>query len=122
MTLQLPPDTPASAARRRAIYGIWQSGKPLHGSSQTSNGSLARIKSWLFGFTRKPNTGTPTSNETNPSGWLKVEWLYARHVPLDGRSAAECFQAEPTRIAALARQEFALDHFAQRQDQVRQYL
>ena len=46
------------------------------------------------------------TDEANQSGWLEVEWLYAPHVLLDGRSPAECFTADPERVLAVAREEF----------------
>ena len=53
------------------------------------------------------------TDEANQSGWLEVEWLYAPHVLLDGRSPAECFTADPERVLAVAREEFGQDRVSQ---------
>lgn len=132
MTQQLPPDTPASAARRRALYGAWESegvvarkltvlegladdgrvlavwvrevGEHRYPCFQFDRqGQLSPLMKPLLDLLRGPNGLT---DEPRPSGWLEVEWLYAPHVLLDGRSPAECFPAEPERVLAAAREEF----------------
>lgn len=132
MTLQLPPDTPASAARRRALYGAWESegvivrkltdlralsseGRVLAvwvrevgehrypGFQFDQQGQLSPLMKPLLDLLRGPNGLTDEANQT---GWLEVEWLYAPHVLLDGVSPARCFPAEPERVLAAAREEF----------------
>lgn len=132
MPQQLPPDTPASAARRRALYGSWESeaviGRKLTDLRALSSegrvlavwvreegehryprfqfdreGQLIPQMKPLLDLLRRPNG---LSDEANPSGWLEVEWLYAPHVLLDGRSPAECFPADPESVLAAAREEF----------------
>ena len=139
MTLQLPPDTPASAARRRALYGAWESegvivrkltdlgalfseGRVLAvlvrevgehrypGFQFDAQGHLIPQMTLLLDLLRGPGGLT---DEANQSGWLEVEWLYAPHVLLDGRSPAECFTADPERVLAVAREEFGQDRVSQ---------
>lgn len=133
MTLQLPPDTPASAARRSEIYGAWESEGSLaqklpHLKALTNDGRMLAV--WVheegehryprFQFDREgqlipqmkpllhllrgPNGLT---DEPSPSGWLEVEWLYAPHVQLDGKLPADCFPTDPERVLAAAVEEFA---------------
>lgn len=132
MTQQLPPDTPASAARRRALYGAWESGGVIArkltdlralssdgrvlavwvrevgehrypGFQFDRQGQLSPLMKPLLDLLRGPNGLT---DEAIPSGWLEVEWLYAPHVLFDGRSPADCFPEDPEGVLAVAREEF----------------
>ena len=135
MTLQLPPDTPASAARRREIYRAWESegfisqklpdlkaltndgrvlavwvreeGEHRYPDFQFDReGQLISQMKPLLDLLRGPNGLT---EESNQSGWLEVEWLYCPHVLLDGKLPADCFPTDPECVLATAREEFTPD-------------
>ena len=135
MTLQLPPDTPASAARRPELYGAWESegfisqklpdlkaltndgrvlavwvreeGEHRYPDFQFDReGQLISQMKPLLDLLRGPNGLT---DEANQSGWLEVEWLYCPHVLLDGKLPADCFPTDPECVLATAREEFTPD-------------
>jgi len=133
MALQLPPETPASAARRRGLYSGWESEasvkrrmpgvKELARDGQVlsvwvrevgeyrcpdfqfdEQGHLISQMKPLLVLLRGPNG---LADEENQSGWLEVEWLYCPHVLLEGRSPAECFPTDPEAVLAAAQEEFS---------------
>lgn len=47
--------------------------------------------------------------EDDRGGWRRTFWLYSPHALLDGRTPAEIFIDDPTRVIAVAREEFLGD-------------
>ena len=47
--------------------------------------------------------------EGDRGGWRRTFWLYSPHALLEGRTPAEIFIADPTRVIAVAREEFLSD-------------
>jgi hypothetical protein len=51
-------------------------------------------------------------SEDDRGGWRRTFWLYSPHALLDDRTPAEIFVDEPTRVIAVAREEFLGDREA----------
>lgn len=135
MTLQLPLETPGSAARRRELYSVWESETSI--ARRISNlrallrdgralsvwvreegeyrcpdfqfdgqGQLISQMKRVLDLLRGPN-GLAYAN--NLSGWQEVEWLYCPHALLNAKSPAECFPTDPEAVLAAADEEFSQD-------------
>jgi hypothetical protein len=48
-------------------------------------------------------------SEDDRGGWRRTFWLYSPHALLDDRTPAEIFIDDPTRVIAVAREEFLGD-------------
>jgi len=51
-------------------------------------------------------------SEDDRGGWRRTFWLYSPHALLDDRTPAEIFIDDPTRVIAVAREEFRGDREA----------
>lgn len=51
-------------------------------------------------------------SEDDGGGWRRTFWLYSPHALLDDRTPAEIFIDDPTRVIAVAREEFLGDREA----------
>ena len=51
-------------------------------------------------------------SEDDSGGWRRAFWLYSPHALLDDRTPAEIFIDDPTRVIAVAREEFLGDREA----------
>lgn len=51
-------------------------------------------------------------SEDDHGGWRRTFWLYSPHALLDDRTPAEIFVDHPTRVIAVAREEFLADREA----------
>lgn len=52
------------------------------------------------------------AGEDDRGGWRRTFWLYSPHALLDDRTPAEIFIDDPTRVIAVAREEFLGDREA----------
>lgn len=133
MTLQLPRETPGSAARRRELYSVWESetsvarripnlrallrdGRALsvwvreEGEYRCPDfqfdgqGQLIPQMKRVLDLLRGPNGLADANSQT---GWLEVEWLHSPHALLNAKSPAECFPTDPDAVLVAADEEFS---------------
>ena len=71
---------------------------------QFAGGQLKPQVRSLLTLLRNEVSGVATPADT--AGWLEIEWLYAPHVLLDGRSPASLMDSDPDRVVEAARIEF----------------
>lgn len=80
---------------QRFLYPTWQFDK---------QGNFIPEVSELLTLLRSPNgmgIGLPST------GWGEVEWFISYHVLLEGLSPAEVLVSDPSRVLAIAQEEFA---------------
>ena len=135
MTLQIPLETPGSAARRRELYSAWETetsierripnlkallrdGRALSVWVREESeyrcpdfqfdgqGQLIPQMKLILDLLRGPNG---LADENSQSGWQEVEWLYCPHVLLNAKSPAECFPTDPEAVLVAVDQEFSQD-------------
>lgn len=94
----LGPMTASAARRSGRILGVWEpeEGHYLYPefqfSSEAALSAIKRLLEWL------PNA--------SGSGWDQVEWLYAPHPKLGGRTPVEVLSVDPERVLAVAENQF----------------
>ncbi len=71
---------------------------------QFAGGQLKPQVRHLLTLLRNEVSGVANPGDT--AGWLEIEWLYAPHVLLDGRTPASLMDSDPDRVVRAARVEF----------------
>ena len=126
----LPPDSEASAARRRKLSEGWLTeseadlklGGHLAATAARRSGKVLAVwiadkEMYLYPDFQFGSQGAldamsellPWLPRTSGSGWDEIEWLYAPHALLAERPPAEVLVGDPRAVVEAAEREFTED-------------